>query len=210
MKKINSKIANKLGQKFKETTIEKNEVIEVLDVYIPKLDYNDFDLNEDTQNILIKFEEKVIFHAQELSKNTIELSKIFFQAQQTLSSAKTGTFTKWYEALGFKKDFVYMLLKRNELFIEIGSEKIFSIPEKAIKEISKIKNQATLNELEKVIHSEKPLEAIYTYKNSILSGHPKDKSLNNEILKIEKQITKKYNEIEQLQNKLNQLKDSLK
>ena len=152
MKKINVKIANKLGEKFKENNVSKvnvatTEIIEIKEKYNPILNYDEFELENLQKEQMILFEEKAIHHANELSKNTIALSKIFYEAQKTLASAKTGSFVKWYEALGFKKDFVYMLLKRNELFMEVENERIFEIPEKAIKTISKIKDKVDVKEI---------------------------------------------------------------
>ncbi|MGL5796855.1 MAG: hypothetical protein ACRCYT_01495, partial [Cetobacterium sp.] len=67
MKKINLKIANKLGEKFKEVT----EIVTIEDKYIPILNYDQFELESFEKNLLISFEEKAIHHVKELSKNTI-------------------------------------------------------------------------------------------------------------------------------------------
>ena len=48
MKKINSKIANKLGEKFRETNNNKAiETIEIKEKYNPILNYDDFELEID-------------------------------------------------------------------------------------------------------------------------------------------------------------------
>ena len=220
MKKINSKIANKLGEKFKETTIKKEiqqiEVVEIKEKYNPILNYDEFDLENFEKEKLIKFEEKVIYHANELSKNTIALSKVFYEAQKTLASSKTGTFVKWFESLGFKKDFVYMLLKRNELFMEVANERIFEIPEKAIKTISKIKNKVDINEILEIVNAEKPV-IIAKEKENNLSGYPKDHNSqfedieiiendSDKIKKIEEEISKYYKKIKDLEYELSILK----
>lgn len=222
MKKINVKIANKLGEKFKETNIQKEaietEVLEIKEKYNSIVNYDELELEDIQKEKMIIFEEKAIHHANELSKNTIALSKIFYEAQKTLASAKTGTFVKWYEALGFKKDFVYMLLKRNELFMEVENERIFEIPEKAIKTISKIKDKVNTKEILEIINSEKPVivaKEIETY----LSGNPKDTApeieeaevVNNTINKIqeiERKIAEYYQKIKKLEYELDILKKS--
>ncbi|MGL5903845.1 MAG: hypothetical protein ACRCZO_14285 [Cetobacterium sp.] len=180
MKKINSKIANKLEQKFKETNIVKEtpvvEVIEVSELkeqYVPIVDYDEFELDEIQKELMIEFEEKAIYHANELSKNAIELSKMFYEAQKTLAAAGTGSFVKWYEALGFKKDLVYMMLKRNELFMTIQNERVFQIPEKAIKTISKIKDRVGIEDILEIINAEKPVIEAKKVEES-LSGCPKE------------------------------------
>lgn len=223
MKKINVKIANKLGEKFKETNIPKAdvsiaEIVEIKEKYNPILNYDEFELENTQKEQMILFEEKAIHHANELSKNTIALSKIFYEAQKTLASAKTGSFVKWYEVLGFKKDFVYMLLKRNELFMEVENERIFEIPEKAIKTISKIKDKVNVKEILEIVNSEKPVLVAKEIEVN-LSGNPKDKIpeieeaeiLDNgfdKIVKIEKKIAEYYQKIKKLEYELNILKKS--
>ncbi|MGL5779959.1 hypothetical protein [Cetobacterium sp.] len=222
MKKINVKIANKLGEKFKETNIQKVtpqiEVIEIKEKYNPILNYDEFELENLQKEKMIIFEEKAIHHANELSKNTIALSKIFYEAQKTLASAGTGSFVKWYEALGFKKDFVYMLLKRNELFMEVENERIFEIPEKAIKTISKIKDKVNVKEILEIVNAEKPVIVAKEIEVS-LSGNPKDRIseieeveiLDNnfdKVTKIEKKIAEYYQKIKELEYELSILKKS--
>lgn len=201
MKKINSKIANKLGEKFREINNNKAiETIEIKEKYNPILNYDDFELEIDQKEKMIVFEEKAVFHAQELSKNTIELSKVFSAAQKTLAACKTGTFVKWYEALGFKKDFVYMLLKRNDLFLELSNEKVFQIPEKAIKTISKIKDKVDTKVILDIVNAEKPVE-VAKEKESYFSGNPKDRK--NEIEDIE-MLEGNFDKIKELEKKLSE------
>lgn len=223
MKKINVKIANKLGEKFKETNIPKadtaiTEIVEIKEKYNPILNYDEFELENLQKEQMILFEEKAVHHANELSKNTIALSKIFYEAQKTLASAKTGSFVKWFEVLGFKKDFVYMLLKRNELFMEVENERIFEIPEKAIKTISKIKDKVDVKEILEIVNAEKPVLVAKEIEVN-LSGNPKDRIpeieeaeiLYNDfdkITKIEKKIAEYYQKIKKLEYELNILKKS--
>lgn len=222
MKKINVKIANKLGEKFKETNIQKVtsqiELMEIKEKYNPILNYDEFELENLQKEQMIIFEEKAIHHANELSKNTIALSKIFYEAQKTLASAGTGSFVKWYEALGFKKDFVYMLLKRNELFMEVENERIFEIPEKAIKTISKIKDKVNVKEILEIVNAEKPVIVAKEIEVS-LSGNPKDgvaeieevEIIDNnfdKVIKIEKKIAEYYQKIKDLEYELSILKKS--
>lgn len=222
MKKINVKIANKLGEKFKETNIQKVtsqiELMEIKEKYNPILNYDEFELENLQKEQMIIFEEKAIHHVNELSKNTIALSKIFYEAQKTLASAGTGSFVKWYEALGFKKDFVYMLLKRNELFMEVENERIFEIPEKAIKTISKIKDKVNVKEILEIVNAEKPVIVAKEIEVS-LSGNPKDRVAEIEeieiidnnfdkVIKIEKKIAEYYQKIKDLEYELSILKKS--
>ena len=221
MKKINSKIANKLDEKFRETNNNKAiETIEIKEKYNPILNYDDFELEIDQKEKMIVFEERAVFHAQELSKNTIELSKVFSAAQKTLAACKTGTFVKWYEALGFKKDFVYMLLKRNDLFLELSNEKVFQIPEKAIKTISKIKDKVDTKVILDIVNAEKPVE-VAKEKESYFSGNPKDRKNEiddiemlegnfDKIKELEKKLSEYYRKIKEIEHELSILKKESK
>lgn len=208
--KVNLKLVNKLNEKF---NIQKEEIISS---YKPIVDYSNFEITDIEKNKLIKYEEQAIFHGKEIIKNNIELSKVFSEAQKTLSSNKTGTFTKWFEVLGFKKTFVYTCLKRNELFLEFEDSKVFDIPEKALFEISKIKDIVTKEKIKEAIKSDKPLEAVRTLNkesfgdrtiNKIDSDIEEieiiDESLNEEQEKSLKIIRA---EIEVLMNKLEHLR----
>ncbi len=223
MKKINSKIANKLEQKFKQTNIAKNVIeetviVEPIEKYKPLLDYDEFGLEESQKELMIQFEEKAIYHANELSRNAIELSKMFYEAQKTLASAGTGSFVKWYEALGFKKDLVYMMLKRNELFMTVHNERVFQIPEKAIKTISKIKDRVEISDILEIVNADKPVVEAKKKEES-LSGCPKDitpeieivdfvETPNGKIKALEKKIAEYKKVLKEMEIELSNLKKS--
>lgn len=127
--------------------------------YVSIIDYDKCGIIElETRDKLINCEKKAVHHANEISKNTMELSKIFGEAQNLLANHNGGTFKIWFESLGFKKDFVYMCLKRNNLYLELKEEKVFSIPDRAIKSISKIKDQVDSEKILEIVNSKKPSE----------------------------------------------------
>ncbi|MBC2857109.1 hypothetical protein H3N56_11760 [Cetobacterium sp. 2A] len=173
--------------------------------YVSIIDYKILDVTENERQILIKCEEKAIEHAREIAKNTMELSKVFYEAQKTLSAKGNGIFSKWFEQLGFKKDFVYMCLKRNEIFLEVRDEKVFNIPERAIKTISKVRDKIDSDEILGIIKSDKPVEAAKRYTES-LSGNPTNFSgETKEKLNIKlKEIQKTIREYEKLIKELKQ------
>ena len=111
-----------------------------------------------------------------------------------------------------------MLLKRNELFMEVENERIFEIPEKAIKTISKIKDKVNVKEILEIVNAEKPVLVAKEIEVN-LSGYPKDKIpeieeaeiLDNsfdKISKIEKKIAEYYQKIKDLEYELNILRKS--
>lgn len=182
--------------------------------YISRINYQEYGIIENDLKIkLINCEKKAVHHVSEMAKNVMELSKVFSEAQNLLSDHNGGTFKVWFESLGFKKDFVYMCLKRNNLFLELDEEKVFLIPEKAIKTISKIKDKIDISEIKEIINSEKPTEMAKEKENG-LSGNPTTEieeaiiieDSEDEIRKIEKKIAEYNRIIKELEYELSILK----
>lgn len=214
-------VMDKIKAKTAELKTQQKETKEVEVSYISQMNYDEFGIIEnEVKAKLIKCEKKAIEHANQMSKSIMELSKVFSEAQKLLANHAGGTFKKWFEELGFKKDFVYMCLKRNDLFLEIADDKVFQIPERAIKAISKIKDKIDLEEVKEIIYSEKPLERAKE-KEIWLSGSPTTEieeaevvetveNYFSEIKKIQKEIADHQNAIKNLEKKLNILKTKIK
>ena len=212
-------VMDKIKAKTAELKTQQKETKEVEVSYVSAMNYDEFGIIEnEVKAKLIKCEKKAIEHANQMSKSIMELSKVFSEAQKILANHAGGTFKKWFEELGFKKDFVYMLLKRNELFMEVENERIFEIPEKAIKTISKIKDKVNVKEILEIVNAEKPVIVAKEIEVN-LSGNPKDRTPEIEeveiidngfekIEKIEKKIAEYYQKIKKLEYELNILKKS--
>lgn len=196
--KISTDILNKMKTKvseLKNDKIEKEDFVE--EKYVSKINYDELDVDSKTVCMLIKYEEKVVRAGNEIRKNLAELGKAFQEANTLLSNKKNGTFCKWYEKLGFKKDFIYMCLKRNSLYLELEDYKVYEIPDKAIKEISKLKD-TNPEILKNIINSDKPLETIKkitSVKPKLFSNNEHGefddiKSLKNKIKNLEKELSK--------------------
>ncbi|WP_426711272.1 hypothetical protein [Cetobacterium sp. SF1] len=160
------------------------------DNYFSQIDYSQFNLSLEDENILKFYEKKAYFHGKQIIKNNMELSKIFYEAQKTLSKYGQGSFGKWFETLGFKRTFVYMCLKRNSLFLNYQDPKIFTLPEKVINELGK-KNTFSQQELKKIITSPKPLEVI----NSLFGDRTNTFTQSNKNITIS-DIQKKIKKLE--------------
>ncbi|SJZ90579.1 hypothetical protein SAMN02745174_01909 [Cetobacterium ceti] len=191
MSSVSLSVVEKMKRRTEELKQQQNQ-------YNSKIDYSQFNLNEkDTEQMKI-YEKNAIFHGKEIIKNNMELSKIFYEAQKTLSKYGKGSFGKWFESLGFKRTFVYMCLKRNSLFLEYKNEKIFNIPEKTLNEISKIKEKISNNEIIEILNSEKPMDTVKS-----LSGNRINESTELEKLQKEiKLLEKKLKELKLLEKKL--------
>ena len=207
---------DKIKAKTAELKIQQNEIKAELEIsYISQMDYNEFGIVEnEMKSQLINCEKKVVYHANQMSKNIMELSKVFSEAQKILSNHAGGTFKKWFEELGFKKDFVYMCLKRNDLFLEVADDKVFQIPERAIKTISKIKDKIDLEEVKEIICSDKPIERAKE-KENWLSGSPTTEieeveiieSDSDKIRELEKKLSEYYSKIKEIESELKILKN---
>ena len=209
-------VMDKIKAKTAELKTQQNETkTELESTYISHVDYEEFGIIEnDIKAKLINYEKKAVYHANQMSKSIMELSKVFCEAQKLLSNHAGGTFKKWFEELGFKKDFVYMCLKRNDLFLEVADDRVFQIPERAIKTISKIKDKINLEEVKEIIYSEKPVERAKETEIR-LSGCPTTEIEEIEIVEngidkikeIEKKIAEHYRAIKDLEYELSILKN---
>lgn len=204
-------VMDKIKAKTAELKTQHNE-IEI--PYISHMNYDDFGIVEiEVRTKLINYEKKAVYHANQLNKSVMELSKIFSEAQKILANHSGGTFKKWFEELGFKKDFVYMCLKRNDLFLEIHDDKVFQIPERAIKTISKIKDKINKEEIKEIIQSDRPTD-IAKEKESQLSGSPTTEEENIEIIddsidkirELEEMLAKYYKKIKEIEYELSILR----
>ncbi|MGL4533622.1 MAG: hypothetical protein ACRCUA_00960, partial [Fusobacteriaceae bacterium] len=94
----------------KEVIIEKQE--DFLEIYESRIDYSIFEINEEQKQKLKEYEQIAVRGMKRTAKVLLEIGEAFKEAQAILVHDKKGGFLGWYEALGLKKDFVYMTLNR--------------------------------------------------------------------------------------------------
>ena len=117
-------------------TFKEISKVKIVDEYISKVNYNALEVNDSDLKKLIECEKNILFHQQKSIEHLLALSETLFEAQQVLANYKNGSFRNWFENVGLKKDFVYMCLKRYNLYLSYNSDKVMAIPEKIIKELS--------------------------------------------------------------------------
>lgn len=189
---------------------EKSKKVKIVDDYIPVVNYEQLELNEIDLKKLIDCEKNVIFHQQKSIEHLFSLSETLSEAQKVLANYKNGSFRSWFEGLGLKKDFVYMCIKRYDLYLNYDNKKVMSIPEKIVKSLSRdsIKKELVLE----ILDSDKPTKKYEEVKN-ILSGHPTIYSgeiteaeiIENdvdEIRKLESILSEKYRMMKELQSEI--------
>lgn len=143
---------------------KKSEVVIKKEKFDSNFDYTGFNIND--KEYLIELEKKAIYTGNLLKENVKELGDVFLEAHKIFSNNKNGMFGKWYENLGFKKDFVYLCLDRKQLSIQYNSTTIYKLPDRVIKDLKKIEKE---NEeiIVEILNSENPKEKLKEIKQSL-------------------------------------------
>lgn len=165
---------------------KKSEVVIEKEKFDSKFDYADFS-KEDKEH-LIELEKKAIYTGNLLKDNLKELGDVFLEAQKIFSNNKNGMFGKWYENLGFKKDFVYLCLDRKQLSIQYDSTTIYKLPDRVIKDLKKIEkeNEEIISE---ILSSENPKEKIKEIKKSLLNQNQAKENSNIKKIGIKEKLS---------------------
>lgn len=193
--------------------------VRVVEEYTPIVNYTELELKDDDLKKMINCEKNILFHQQKSMEHLLALSQTLYEAQQILSNYKNGGFRNWFEELGLKKDFVYMCIKRYNLYLNYNNEKVMAIPEKIVKDLVKQESILQKEQVLEILKSEKPVKKYEEIKN-ILSGHPTIYSKNileaevvisleDEIKVLEEKLIKKYSQIETLQKEIIDIKEQI-
>lgn len=189
---------------FREKSLGKK-----IEEYKSLIDYEKYELNSEDLKSMINYEKEVIFHNNKAKEHLISLSETLYKAQQLLANYKNGGFREWFETLGLKKDFVYMCLKRYNLYLDYNDDKVMMIPEVIIKDISK--NNLTRDNVLEILNDEAPQKKYKEIKQNILSGHPTIYSGDiqeaeiveeDEIKNLEKKLAEKYRHLKELNKEI--------
>lgn len=190
--------------KDRRTFKEVNKV-KVIDEYISKVDYNALEISELDLKKLIDCEKNILFHQQKSVEHLLALSETLFEAQQVLANYKNGSFKNWFEKLGLKKDFVYMCLKRYNLYLNYNNEKVMAIPEKIIKELSNQKIVLKKEQILEILESEKPAKKYEEVKNIAVETTIYLNEDIDDIADLEKRIAQKYKSLEMIKKEIKDL-----
>ena len=150
---------------------------------------------------LLKKEETAKRNIMQIQRNTIELGKILFEAQELLANNKNGAFNGWFLNLGLKKDFVYREIQRYKIFLKYHNDKIKELSVRTIKYISS--NEIPEEQVIEIIEAEEPSKKIDEIEKSLkneLTTEEKIKVLEVKIIQARKNILKWEQEIEKLRS----------
>ncbi|MDX8336114.1 hypothetical protein [Candidatus Cetobacterium colombiensis] len=170
---------------------KKSEVVIKKERFESSFDYAEF--NEEDKENLIELEKKALHTGNLLRENLKELGDVFLEAHKIFSNNKNGMFGKWYESLGFKKDFVYLCLDRRQLSIQYNSKEIYKLPDRVIKDIKKIEKENEEIVVE-ILEAENPREKLKEIKESLNQNKTKEnkdsrkEKIKEKLIKISKII----------------------
>lgn len=159
---------------------KKSEVSIKKEKFDSNFDYADFDIND--KEHLIELEKKALYTGNLLKDNLKELGDVFLEAHKIFSNNKNGMFGKWYENLGFKKDFVYLCLDRRQLSLQYDSSTIYKLPDRVIKDIKKFEKENEEIVVE-ILNSENPKEKIREIKELLNQNTKLNQNIKKEKIK---------------------------
>ena len=165
-------------------------------------DFEFYGIEDDfTRSELLKKEETAKRNIMQIQRNTIELGKILFEAQELLANNKNGAFNGWFLNLGLKKDFVYREIQRYKIFLKYHNEKIKELSIRTIKYISS--NEMPEEQVIEIIEAEEPSKKIDEIERNLkpeVTLEEKIKNLESKIIQARKNIAKWEQEIEKLRS----------
>lgn len=168
---------------------EKNDVSAiVVDKYTPKINYGELEITPQEKENLIEYEKGVLFHGSKMQDHLLGISENLYKAQMLLADHRGGTFYKWFEGLGLKKDFVYMCIKRYDLYLKYKREEVMKLPDRVVKEVVKLSKDLSEERVYEIIEASKPNEKIKEFKNWLL-----EKSLKEDEISVNKKIQERKN-----------------
>ena len=165
-------------------------------------DFEFYGIEDDfTRSELLKKEETAKRNIMQIQRNTIELGKILFEAQELLANNKNGAFNGWFLNLGLKKDFVYREIQRYKIFLKYHNDKIKELSVRTIKYIST--NEIPEEQVIEIIEAEEPSKKIDEIERNLkpeVTLEEKIKNLESKIIQARKNIAKWEQEIEKLRS----------
>ena len=163
-------------------------------------DFEFYGIEDDfTRSELLKKEETAKRNIMQIQRNTIELGKILFEAQELLANNKNGAFNGWFLNLGLKKDFVYREIQRYKIFLKYHNDKIKELSVRTIKYISS--NEIPEEQVIEIIEAEEPSKKIDEIEKSLKNGLTSEEKINVlevKIIQARKNILKWEEEIKKL------------
>ena len=163
-------------------------ILGIEDTYQSNFDYKSFQVEPETIDKLIRFEQDIKNHQKRTIESLMAMSKILYNARNILANNRNGTFCIWHENLGLNREAVSIMLKRYDLYLQTKNRNVMELPVRAVKAITKIESKFSGEQIKEIIEAEKPLEKI----NDIVrqSDNKKEEQIIEEAQLVEETILK--------------------
>lgn len=176
-------------------------ILGIEDTYQSNFDYKSFQVEPETIDKLIRFEQDIKNHQKKTLDSIFSMSKILYNARTLLANNKSGTFGAWHESLGLNREAVSVMLKRYDLYLQTKDKTVMELPVRAVKVITKAESKFSKDQIKEIISADKPLSKIQDIvrqsDNINSENHIEEAELIEEIVDMEI-ITKDFTTIKEL------------
>jgi hypothetical protein len=181
--------------------------IEVITVY-RSFDFESYDIKEADKNYLYEIERTLAENQETVTKELCEIAKKLSEARKILGGYADGCFNKWFENLGFEKNYVNKMIDKYELVEETHSEKAIDLPVRLVSDMKK--EDLDTEQKTEIVNSLEPKQKFKEIKEEIYGPEPEKNEVEiilDKIHKAELAITKQEEKIERLKDKLERIRD---
>lgn len=176
-------------------------ILGIEDTYQSNFDYKSFQVEPETIDKLIRFEQDIKNHQKKTLDSIFSMSKILYNARTLLANNKSGTFGAWHESLGLNREAVSVMLKRYDLYLQTKDKTVMELPVRAVKVITKAESKFSKDQIKEIISADKPLSKIQDIvrqsDNINTENHIEEAELIDEVINMEI-ITKDFTTIKKL------------
>ena len=182
-----------------------------IEEYVSNFDFGKFEISEKDKLLLQQKEQKLVNAHNQVIKNLYEVAKNLFDSQQILRNYGNGTFSSWFETIGYKKDYVYRMIDKYNLSKELNNQKAIDL---SVRVVQELKNSDLDIEAKKlVLNSEKPLVVIRKMKMDLIDKGKTEIDKIKEKINYHIELKVKYQNLLKEQDKfileLNEILDKL-
>ena len=184
---------------------DENEIIRVNRSF----DFDTFNIKESDKSNLYTIERDITENQEQVTKELCEIAKMLYEAREILSEYGHECFSKWFDNLGFDKNYVSKMIDKYQLVQETKLEKAIDLPVRLVSDMKK--EDLDIEQKLEIVSSEEPKEKFKEIKEEIYGKEPEKNEVETILEKIHKAeltITKQEERIERLKTKLEKLRDA--
>ena len=171
-------------------------------------DFDSYNIKESDKSVLYRIESVITENQAKVTTELCEIAKKLFEAKEILGSYVDGCFNKWFDNLGFEKNYVYKMIDKYQLVQETQTEKAIDLPVRLVSDMKK--EELDTEQKIEIVTSEEPKDKFKEIKEEIYGPEPEKNQAElilEKIHKAELTITRQEEKIERLKDKLEKLRD---